>query len=51
MRDVLIKTYLDFLNNYVSFEKYAEHNGLHYDQAWDLIQVAKRVYESKHPEK
>lgn len=50
MRDKLITAYLDFFNNYLTVEKYAEHKGVTAGQARDLLHVAKNVYQSKHPE-
>ena len=50
MRDILIAAYLDYKNNYLTVEKYAEHNGLSYEQAMQLILVAISVFNSKHPE-
>jgi hypothetical protein len=51
MRDTLIAVYLDWFNNYLTIERYAEHNGLYPDQAESLIKLAKDVYQSEHPEK
>lgn len=50
MRDKLITAYLDFFNNYLTVEKYAEHNGLTVGQARDFLHVANHVFLSKHPE-
>ena len=50
MRDILITAYLDFKNNYLSIEKYAEHNGLSYEQGKALITLARDVFNSKNPE-
>ena len=50
MRKTLMNVYLDILNNYLSLEVYAEHNGLTIQQAIALKQLAKMVYESDHPE-
>lgn len=50
MRTVLINTYLDFRNNYLTISLYAEHNHLYLQQAIDLIALAKNVYESVNPE-
>ncbi len=50
MRDKLIEAYLDFFNNYLSYEKYAEHNGLTGSQAVELLSLAKAVYKSQHPD-
>lgn len=50
MRDVLIQAYLDYWNNYLTVEKYADHNGLSVDQASALINLARQVFDSQHPE-
>jgi hypothetical protein len=50
LRSVMIEHYLDWRNNYLTVEKFAEHNGLHIDQAIDLIRQAKVIYNSNHPE-
>lgn len=50
MRDTLINTYLDYVNNYLSVAKYAEHNGLTNDQALELLSIARKVFQSTHPE-
>lgn len=50
MRDVLTKVYYDWCNNYLTIDKFAEHNGLTYDQALDLIDLARKVAQSDHPE-
>jgi hypothetical protein len=50
MRTTLINIYLDFRNNYLTIEKYAEHNGLHTNEAIELLKLAKIVFNSNHPE-
>ena len=50
MRDTLINTYLDYLNNYLTIAKFAEHNGITEAQGATLIALAKSVFESVHPE-
>lgn len=50
MRETLINAYLDYVNNYLTIEKYAEHNGLTPEQARALLDVARAVYGSKHPD-
>ena len=50
MRDKLIEAYLDYRNNYLTIEKWAEHNGLATDQGEQLYWLAREVFESKHPE-
>ena len=50
MRETLIAVYIDFRNNYLTVEKYAEHNGLTEEQADKLIDLARDVFNSDHPE-
>lgn len=50
MRDILIVAYLDYRNNYLSIDKYAEHNGLTADQAFGLLCLAREVSLTPHPE-
>lgn len=50
MRDILIETYLDRINNYLTDAKYAEHNGLTERQATELLALALQVWQSPHPE-
>lgn len=46
----LIEIYYDWVNNYLTIEKYADHNGLHIHQAHALIELAKMVANSSHPD-
>ena len=50
VRKQLIDDYLDFVNNYLSVALFAEHRGLTEDQARLLLDVAKMVFNSPHPE-
>lgn len=50
MREILINAYLDYWNNYITVEKYAEHNGLTVEQGKKLIDLAREVYNSEHPD-
>lgn len=50
MREILIKAYLDYRNNYLTVERYAEDNGLTTEQGYALITLAKEVFFSEHPE-
>lgn len=50
LRDTLIELYLVWLNNYLSIELFAEHNGLTTAQADVLIDLARWVYNSPHPD-
>lgn len=49
-RTVLRDIYLDWINNYISIELYAEHNGLTVEQAQRLIELSREVFNSKPPE-
>ena len=49
MRKILIDVYLDYKNNYLTIERYAECNGLWPNEAFELIQLARSVYLSDHP--
>jgi hypothetical protein len=50
MRDKLIEVYLDYTNNYLTAEKYADHNGLTVEQAQALLNLAKNVFNTPHPD-
>lgn len=50
LRNVLIDYWLDYRNNYLTIDKFAEHNGLTVQQAADLIRQAKVIFNSPHPE-
>ena len=42
--DTLQEIYLDWRNNYLTVEKFAEHKGLTVDEAHSLIQLCDRVH-------
>ena len=50
MRDKLVNIYLDYLNNYLTYERYAECNGLYISEAKTLITLAREVYNTAHPD-
>jgi hypothetical protein len=50
MREILIKAYLDYINNYLSVDTWAEHNGLSVEQGTVFIGLARDVYNSQHPD-
>lgn len=50
MREVLKAVYLDWINNYLSIQAYAEHNGLTVEEAEKLIMLARCVYSHPHPD-
>ena len=49
-RDLLQDIYLEYVNNYLTVEFYAEYNGLTVDHARTLIDLARSVSQSAHPE-
>ncbi len=49
-RDVLRSIYCDWRNDYLTVDKFAEHNGLTSEQAVNLIDLAREVFSSSHPE-
>ena len=42
--------YLDFVNNYLTIEKFAEHHGLYVNEAQTLINLGKQINNRPHPE-
>ena len=44
--ETLQEIYLDYTNNYLTQEKFAEHNGLSLTQANTLLKLAKEVHET-----
>ena len=42
--------YLDYVNNYISVAKFAEHRGLHEQEAYALLRLAETVYNNQHPD-
>ena len=49
-RETLITIYLDYRNNYLTTDHYAECNGLTYQQGLVLITLAREVFATPHPE-
>jgi hypothetical protein len=49
-REKLFSEYLDWVNNYLTIEKFAEHRGLSVIEASLLITLAKSCFENNHPE-
>lgn len=50
MRGTLEYVHVDYTNNYLTVEKYAEHHGLTTWQAIVLLDLARSVNESQHPD-
>lgn len=49
-REILKSLYIDYMNNYLTIATYADHVELTEKQAQVLINLAREVYNSKHPE-
>jgi hypothetical protein len=49
-RDTLIQIYLDYWNNYITTQRFAECNGLTDSEAQRLIDLAREVFNHPHPE-
>jgi hypothetical protein len=49
-REKLFKLYLDWVNNYLTIEKFAEHHGLYVDEAKMLIDLSQKCFENNHPD-
>jgi len=49
-RESLLEMYFDYVNNYLTVEKFAEHRGLYFDEALILIDLAKRCLAAPHPD-
>ena len=49
-REMLQADYLDYVNNYLTVEKFAEHRGLRVGEARLLLEVARQCHECPHPE-
>lgn len=48
-RSYLESIWLDFFNNYLTPEKYADHHHITTAQAMELIRLARNVYETANP--
>jgi len=49
-RTYLANVWLDWRNNYLSAEIFAEHNGLTFCQARVLLSLAQEIFNTPHPE-
>ena len=45
MEKKLREAFLDFFNNYLTIEKFAEHNGLELDEATAIIMIGRACHE------
>lgn len=44
MRQILFNLYLDWVNNYLTIEKFAEHNLIDVDSAKMLIVISEKIF-------
>ena len=51
MRDILHKAYIDYLNDYLTIEIWADHNGMTIAQAKIFMELARHIAETDHPDK
>jgi hypothetical protein len=49
-REQLLDDYMDYINNYLTIEKYAEHRGLTVLESKALILLAESCLRHNHPE-
>ena len=49
-REALRAEYLDWVNNYLTPEKFAEHRGLTEEEGQALIALSQSAFENNHPE-
>jgi len=49
-RETLAALYLEWVNDYVSLQTFAEHKGLTQHEALILLEVSKSCFENLHPE-
>lgn len=49
-RETLTALYLEWVNDYLTLEHFAEHHGLTPSEAFVLIAVAQSCFENPHPE-
>jgi hypothetical protein len=49
-REKLREEYIEFLNNYLSPERFGEHRGLSEEESNLLISLCKSAFENPHPE-
>ncbi len=49
-RNILKGLYEEWRNDFLTYDRFAEYNGITPKQAQALIHIAREVYNSKHPE-
>jgi len=49
-REQLAAVWREWVNDYLTIGTYADHHGLHYEEAAALLRLARACYEQPHPE-
>jgi hypothetical protein len=49
-RERLVEMYFDWVNNFISIDKFAEYHNLHRDEAMLLLDVARKLAYADSPE-
>lgn len=50
VRQYILAVNEDYINNYLTVEKFAEHNGLLKNEAIEFLELADKISNHKHPE-
>jgi hypothetical protein len=45
LKETIQEAYLEYVNDYLTITTYAEHKGLTYDEANDLIRLGRQLHE------
>lgn len=45
LKEIIQDTYLEYVNDYLMITTFAEHKGLTYDEAQDLIRLGRKLHE------
>jgi len=45
LKETIQESFLDYVNNYLTITTFAEHKGLTYDEAEDLIRMGRKLHE------
>ena len=50
LREQFAEWYLDYVNNFITVDGFAQYYGLSHDQATKVIALGKELHETPHPE-
>jgi hypothetical protein len=50
LREQFVEWYLDFVNNFLTLDGFAEYYGISRDQAEQVVKLGKQIHETPHPE-